>query len=110
MTWEETTGEFLESDVIEWREIIWPPRNPRRKKPRPYGEQIVTGQIIRIEGEFVILDVLKAEITENRTAAALRPHAVGTTIKRKRQTLLKGNPERLLWSEEDVRAALLPKS
>ncbi len=110
MTWEEATGDFLESDVVEWQEAIWPPSTSRKRKRRPWGKQTVTGQIVKIEDDFVVVLVLRARITENNFSSELRPHKVGTTITKKRQTLLRGNPERLHWSEEDVRAALLSES
>jgi hypothetical protein len=106
MTWEHDPRQFLEADVIEWTEAIWPPSTSRRKKRRPWGKQTVIGQITKIEGDLVVVLVLKARITENNFSSELRPHKVGTTIKKKLQTLLKGDPERLHWSEEDVRAML----
>jgi len=107
MTWEHEPRQLLEADVIEWNEAIWPPSTSRRKKRRPWGKQMVTGQITGIEGDFVTVLVLKARITENNFSSELRTHKVGSTIRKKLETLLKGNPERLHWSEEDVRAALL---
>ncbi|MFN3701799.1 MAG: hypothetical protein ACK4VI_09825 [Alphaproteobacteria bacterium] len=108
LEWEKSTKEFVVSDVIEWTETIWPPRNPRsHKKPRPWGKQTVTAQITEIDADYIKLTVLKSEITENIIGSELKPHKVGTTITKKRQTLLRGEPERLLWSEEDVRKALL---
>lgn len=112
MTWEESQ-EFVVSDVIEWIEAIWPLRNPRsRKKPRPWGKQKVTGQITEIEAEYIKLTVLKSEITENTIGSELKPHKVGSAITKKKDTIVKGEPQRLHWSEEDVRKALLsePKS
>lgn len=106
MTWEKSS-EFLESDVVEWVEAIWSPKKYKRGKSRPWGKQKVVAQIASIEGDFVKLTVLKAAVIENIIGSELRPHKVGTTIIKKRQTLLRGNPERLHWSEEDVRAALL---
>lgn len=107
MAWTQS-GEFVESDVVEWTEAIWPPSHSRRrKKSRPWGKQKVVAQIAHIDGDFVKLTVLKASVIENLISSDLRPHKVGTTITKKRPTLLRGNPERLLWSEEDVRAALL---
>jgi hypothetical protein len=107
MTWEHAPSDLLESDVVEWTEAIWPPNSFRKKKRRPWGKQTVTGQITKIEDDFIAVLVLKARITENNFSSELRPHKVGTTIKKKRRALLKGRPERLHWSEEDVRAALL---
>lgn len=111
LNWDSTVGEFVISDVIEWTETIWPARKPRRKsKPKPLGKQKVIGQITGIEGDFITLTILKAEITDNPHRADIRPHQVGTTITKKKQTILKGNPHRLHWSEEDVRAVLLAES
>ena len=108
MTWEKSTKEFVVSDVIEWTETLWPPRNPRsRKKPRPWGKQKVTAQITEIEAEYIKLTVLKSEITENSIGSELKPHKVGSVITKKKQTVLKGEPQRLHWSEETVRKALL---
>ena len=106
MTWEKA-GQFVESDVVEWVEAIWSPNKFKKKKSRPWGKQKVIAQVAHIEGDFVKLTVLKATVIENIIGSELRPHKVGATITKKRQTLLRGNPERLHWSEEDVRAALL---
>ena len=109
--WEKTAGELVISDVIEWTETIWPARSSRRKsKPRPIGKQKVTGQITGIEGDFITFTILRAAITENPNRADIRPYQVGTAITKKRQTILKGEPQRLHWSEEDVRASLLTKA
>jgi hypothetical protein len=106
--WESAVGELVLSDVIEWTETIWPVRKPRRKqKPKPLGRQQVTGQITGIEGEFITLIILKAEITDNPQRADIRAHQVGTVITKKQKTILKGEPQRLHWSEEDVRETLL---
>lgn len=106
MTWEKA-GQFVESDVVEWVEAIWSPNKFKKKKSKPWGKQKVVAQIAHIEGDFVKLTVLKASVIENIIGSELRPHKVGATITKKRQTLLRGNPERLHWSEEDVRRALL---
>lgn len=108
MTWEQSAKEFVVSDVIEWTETIWPPRNPRsRRKPRPWGKQKVTAQITDIDAEYIKLTILKSEITENMLGSELRPHKIGSSITKKKQTVIKGEPQRLHWSEETVRKALL---
>ena len=107
MTWEKSTKEFVVSDVIEWTETIWPPRNPRsRKKPRPWGKQKVTAQITEIDADYIKLTVLKSEITENSIGSELKPHKVGAPFTKNKDTILKGEPQRLHWSEEDVRKKL----
>jgi hypothetical protein len=107
MVWTQS-GEFVESDVVEWTEAIWPPNHSRRrKKSRPWGKQKVTAQITAVEGDFVKLTILRSAIVENIIGSELKPHKVGTILTKKRQTLMRGEPERLLWSEEDVRMALI---
>ena len=108
MTWEQSDS-FVISDVIEWMEAIWPRRRTRRRKniPRPIGKQKVIAQITEIDGDFIKLTVLKSELLENTVAKVLVPHKVGTVITKKHATLLRGEPQRLHWSEEDVRKALL---
>lgn len=111
MSWTDSDDQLVISDVIEWTETVWPPRKPRRRqRPKPLGRQKVTGQITALEEEFVTLIVLKSEIIENPHRADIRPHQVGKAITKKRQTILKGEPHRLHWSEEDVRAVLLAES
>lgn len=105
MTWVSFEGEFLESDVIRWTEAIWAP-NRRKKQKRPWGTQEVTGQITAIDGDFTTIKVMKAEIRENHIAKTLNPYRTDVTIKKKKQTLLKGNPQRMLWSDEDARESL----
>ena len=105
MAWEQSGDRFLESDVVKWTEAIWPTRKTR-KRARPWGEQEVTAQIIDQDGDYIELKVLKAVISQNHIGSDLRPYKVGTIFKKKRQTILRGKPERLRWSEEDVRAAL----
>lgn len=107
MTWEKSGEDFVESDVIEWTEAIWPPNRNRRKKSRPWGTQKVIAQVAAIDGDFLKLTIIKSEILENNGVKQLIPHKVGSTITKKRATLLRGEPERLLWSEEDVRKAFL---
>ena len=107
MTWEQSDS-FVISDVIEWTEAIWPRRTARRRtKPRPVGKQKIIAQITEIDGDFIKLTVLKSALLENTVAKELLPHKVGTVITKKRATLLHGEPQRLHWSEEDVRKALL---
>lgn len=108
MTWEKLSDNFVESDVVEWVETIWPPQHSyKRRKRKPWGKQKVTAQITTIEGDFIKLHVLKAEIVDNLIGSELRPHKIGTTITKKRQSLSRGDAHRLHWSEENVRIAIV---
>lgn len=109
MAWQASKDGFIEADVIRWTEAIWPPssRRRRRRPPRPVGKQEVTAQIAATDGDYLSLKVIKAEIKESSAGMDRSPYKKGSVIRKKRQTLLKGSPERLLWSEESVRAALM---
>ena len=88
MKWTQS-GEFVESDVVEWSEAIWPPSHSRRrKKSRPWGKQKVTAQITAIDGDFVKLTVLKSAITENIIGSELKPHKIGSALTKKKDTIL----------------------
>jgi len=107
MIWEKSKGDFIEADVVEWIEAIWSLNKYKKGKSKPWGRQKVVGQITKVEGDVLQLIVLRAIIIENVIGADLRPYKTGVSITKKRATLLKGSPERLHWSEEEVRAALL---
>lgn len=93
MAWTQS-GEFVESDVVEWTEAIWPPSHSRRrKKSRPWGKQKVTAQITEIEAEYIKLTVLKSEITENTIGSELKPHKVGSGISKKKTQSSRARPK-----------------
>jgi hypothetical protein len=113
MAWRETKDGFVEGDVVKWSEAIWSPNNGRRRKnanKKPWGKQEVTAQVIGMDDDFLTLKILRSKIMESNVGTELIPHKVGATIKKKRQTVLKGQPERLLWSEEEVRLAVQSKN
>ena len=110
MTWEKSSNNFVESDVVEWIEAIWPPQHSyKRRKRKPWGKQRCTAQITSINGDFIKLHVLKAEIIENIIGSEIRPHKTGATITKKRNTLMRSDAHRLHWSEEAVRETVLIK-
>lgn len=115
MEWQPVRGGILEADVMRWMEPIWPPNRRRSTRRasigthrRPWGKQEVTGQVTAMDGEYVSLKIIKAEIKESNVGADLRPHKVGTIIRKKRSTLQKGEVKRLPWSDESARDAVDP--
>ena len=108
MNWKIETEQLVISDVIEWTEAIWPTNNfRRRKKQRPWGKQKVTGQIIAINADYAEINVLRSYLIENYVASNLIPYKKNTVLIKKRSTLIKNKPTRLLWSEESLRSTLL---
>ncbi len=97
MTWT-VCEEIVEGDVVRFTESVWERRGPRRRQRIVrVGERRVTGQIVTIEEEWVYLVILESDGDQ--------PLAKDAEAKRKIRTVLK-RCERLLWSEEPVRAGL----
>ena len=106
---------FIQADVIRWREAVWErPQRRRRSQPEEepavkIGERLVTAEVLRDADRagWVRLLVRACEIVRDRTGGR-RVHALkaGEEIKRKSDTIRRGKPERLAWSEEGVREAL----
>ena len=65
-----------------------------REQKLPWGKQEVTAQVVGMDNDFLTLKILRSKIAESNVGTELIPHKVGATIKKKRQTLLKGQPER----------------
>jgi hypothetical protein len=73
------------------------------------GDRLVTAEVIAEDAEsgFLTLLVREDRILEDKTAKkTIRPLKKDEKIRRKRATLERGRPERLLWSDESARAAL----
>ena len=105
--WIAIENDFMTGDVIRWTENIWSEKKFGRKKsqkPKVTGKQAVTGQIEEIGAEFITIKVLAAEVTESTTAKAREPYKPKQVIRKKAATLIKGNAERLPWSDEEARA------
>jgi hypothetical protein len=107
--WIQCGDEFLEADVIRWKEAIWEQRGRGKGRAVKIGEREVVAEVLREDddGAWVRLLVractLLADKTYGRRAHPLKP---GEEIRRKRTTLARGHTERLAWSDESVREAL----
>lgn len=110
--WIPATEDFIEADVIRWTEAVWSDKKRGRGKNAKYvmlAKQSVVGQIKGREGDYVLIEVISAEITpegENKTYQTLRPYAPGSVIRKKPSTLVKNSIERLLWSDESARSSI----
>lgn len=100
---------FIEADVIRWTEGVW--RKPRRRRGRsiPMGERTVTAEVIRGDGEWVDLLVRDCTVTKEEPGLQNPLLPKDAEVRRKRHTIAKGNPERLLWSDETARAILVSR-
>lgn len=101
--------DFIAADVIRWTEGIFDRR--RKGKAMRIGERTLAGEVIeRTSDGWVRLLVRVSEVTKADVAGKAIPLIKpGEAIKRGLKTILRGKPERLLWSDETARAAVIRK-
>ncbi len=110
-TWIPCGGGFVEADVIRWTEAAWETPRRRRGKAVNAGERMVMAEVIRDSQDgWVELLVRDGTIVSEKPGWVLTPLPTNLAIRRRRRTVERGKPERLLWSDECARAALVSKS
>lgn len=100
--------DFIESDVLRWTEAVFDPRR-RKGKARKIGEREVIAEVqTRGQDGWIRFLVRRCTITKDEFAGgSIPPLHPETIIRRNLKTVLRGNPERLLWSDETARAAVV---
>jgi|SRR5579862_5103587 len=98
---------FIEADVIRWKEPVF--KNRRRGQPTRVGERLVAAEVLRAPDKdgWVYLLVRGTEVVSARTGWSLSDvllPATGKETKRRLPTIVRGNPQRLAWSDESARA------
>lgn len=110
MKWLKCGTEFIVADVIRWREPIWKPQ-PRssKKKPTMIGQRAVTGQVLKIDRNgWAHIQVAACTVEQSpRSWHPVHPLKTGETIRRRRSKIGQGNVDRLPWSDETARAAIV---
>ena len=101
-------NDFIKADVIRWTEVAY--KNSRRinGKPVRLGERRLTAEVLSEghEDGWVHLLVRGCEILSEMEGRSVPLLKLETEIKRAHKTILRGKLERLLWSDESVRARL----
>lgn len=101
---------FIEADVIRWKEAAWEKRRRRRGRAVNAGDRMVVAEVIRdYKDGWVELLVRGSTVVFEKPGWLLKPLLPNLTVRRRRRTIERGNPERLLWSDESARAALNSK-
>jgi hypothetical protein len=100
---------FIEADVIRWKEAAWEKRRRLRGRAANAGDRMVIAEVIRDEDGWVELLVRESTIVSEKPGWLLKPLPKNLEVRRRRRTIERGNPERLLWSDESVRAGLKSK-
>lgn len=105
--WISAEDGWIEGDIIRWHEPVFLGKG--KNAFRKIGSRTVTAQVQEGRGGYVDLVTLRCEETSRtqpRRATTTLVIATDTEIRRKRETILDGRPERLLWRDESVRAIL----
>ena len=97
----------MAADVIRWKEAVWEKRSRRRTaRAVNAGERLVIAEVIKDNDGWVELLIRGCSIVSEKPGWLLKPLPTSLAVRRRRQTIEKGNPERLLWSDESARAGL----
>jgi hypothetical protein len=102
---------FIEADVIRWKEAVWKPKARRNSRAVKIGDRTMTAQVLKLTPDgWALLVVKKCETTNAetwwRTIPALK---AGAELRRRPATLSRGRVERLPWSDESARAAVVSR-
>jgi hypothetical protein len=104
--WTKCGKHFFVGDVIRWKQPIWSDTKGKRgkKKATKKGERLTTAAVLEFDNRgYARLCVRKDEIIANKFGVPLELFKKDDVIVRKRETIEKGNPERLDWSDETAR-------
>ena len=107
--WIPCGGGFIEADVVRWTESVWQDLARGPVHAVNTGERLVVAEVLRVDGEWVELLVRDCRVVSEMPGWILEPLANGQKVRRKRRTIERGKPERLLWSDEGVRTLLVSR-
>lgn len=112
-------AQVIEADVIRWQEPVWKPDRRRaaasrksRKPPVHIGRRTVTGQVTKIDDAgWVHVEVAACDIERDDDWWKPIPclHK-GELIRRQQSKIGQGRVERLTWTDEDARLAIVSRS
>ncbi|MGB8362976.1 MAG: hypothetical protein ACLQUZ_05120 [Rhizomicrobium sp.] len=93
--------------MIRWKEPVF--KNRRYGKPARLGDRLVTAEVLRDDGGNGWVDLLVWGCEVVSAAPGRNPSDVllpekDTETRRRRGTIIRGEPERLAWSDESARA------
>ena len=98
---------FIQADVIRWQEPVF--KNRRSGRAVRVGDRLVFAEVLHESAAdgWVYLMVRCSEVVSAKIGWSLSDvllPAIGKETKRQLGTILRGNPERLAWSDESARA------
>lgn len=97
--------------MIRWKEGVWERRSRRRNaRAVNVGDRLVTAEVLREEDEeWVHLLVRRCEMVSEKFGRKVTLLPKDEEIRRRRRTIERGEPERLPWSDETARGALISR-
>jgi len=101
---------FVAADVIRFRESVWERKGPRgRTRSVRVGEREVVAEVLHDDPDregWVLLRVVRCKVlkTATKKGVALQP---GAETRRKRKNVLRNGVDRLPWSDESARDAVV---
>jgi hypothetical protein len=110
--WIPCGNKFIAADVVRWKESVWEKRSRRRNaRAINVGDRVVTAEVLRVdsEGWVYLLTRASAVLSERLPGRKVPVLPKDENLRRKRRTIERGNPERLLWSDESARAIVASK-
>jgi hypothetical protein len=101
---------FVAADVIRFRESVWERKGPRgRTRSVRVGEREVIAEVLHDDPDregWVFLRVVRCEVLKAFTRKGMHLKQ-GSDVRRKRKTVLRNGVDRLPWSDEGARAAVV---
>lgn len=104
--WLDCADGFIQADVIRWREGIWQRRGPKGARAIKLGDREVIAEVLDGPDDEGWVTLLV------RDCCILTPHIKDGKIKteeqvrRKAETIRRGKPARLRWSDETARGLI----
>jgi hypothetical protein len=105
--WVPVGAEFIEADVIRWKEPVF--KNRRHGRSTRLGERLMIAEVLseaNRDGWVYLLvrggEVVSAHVGWNPSDVPLPPKDGET--RRRLSTIVKGGAERLVWSDESARS------
>lgn len=108
--WLPYPGLLIKEDVVRWTEPVWHPSPVKRKSYPAQGLRRVTAKVLApLSDKRFLIEVIDEKILVNRNGQPLQPYPKGVPIFKIRRTIVRGQPERLMWLDEAARARAMAK-
>lgn len=103
--WIPIDREFIQADVLRWHEAVFSKAKRRGARAIKIGTREVIAEVLREEDPkgLVLLLVRGCEGSSEMVGTTIETYRKGTEIRRARRTIMRGEPERLVWSDETAR-------